>query len=727
VFRPALERLEDRTLLDAGALDLTFGTNGKVITDFGGTEGRDNVALQADGKIVVAGCTASSSGFQAVLARYLPSGALDPSFGTGGKVFTGLVNSTPRFNSVAIQADGRIVAAGSTGSTGADFLVARYLPNGTLDPSFGTGGKATADFGAIDEAFSVAIQADGRIVAAGTSFNQDPFNIEFALARFLPNGSLDSDFDADGKVLTAIGNDSQAFGVAIQADRKIVAAGTSGNSNFALVRYLPDGSLDASFGTGGKVTTAIGVGFEGVGSMALQADGKIVVVGSGSGSRDTDFALVRYLPNGVLDPGFGTGGKVTTDFGANEEAFGVTIQANGKIVVAGETVAGNIGDFALARYLPNGSLDSSFSFDGKVATDFGGEDLVFGVALQADGNIVAAGITFDSNDQGNFALARYLGDPVVPDIQVLNGTTVIPDNAGSVNFGTVVQPIGTSTRTFTVRNIGVKNLTLGPTITVPAGFSLVAGFGSTTLAPGASTTFTVRLGGATLGLISGQVSFATNDPDDNPFKFTVSGFGSSLGGLPPAIRDVSLTRQVNEGGTVTLRGRLTDPDPREQQLSLVVDWGDGTLPEVHAVGRQPFAIRHVYLNNPSGTGSDDFTVSFTWFNSHFAANSETRTVTVHNVPPQLRQVTITSPSSAGGIATLRGLIDDVGVLDSHTLVVDWGDGSGDVYVYGAGTISFAETHTYRRPGHYVVRLRLSDNDGGIVTKSLHLTVPRISG
>src|SRR5262249_51395919 len=176
----------------------------------------------------------------------------------------------------------------------------------------------------------------------------------FAVARYNADGTLDTTFSFDGKVTTDFGGDDRAFSVAIQADGKIVVAGaslTNPGDDFALARYNPDGSLDAGFGTGGKVTTAFGSGLDHANACTIQADGKIVAVGADGG----DFALARYNSDGSLDGTFGTGGKVTTDFGGQlEEAFGVAMQADGKIVAAGAAAGG----FALARYYPDGHLDS---------------------------------------------------------------------------------------------------------------------------------------------------------------------------------------------------------------------------------------------------------------------------------------------------------------------------------------------------------------------------------
>jgi uncharacterized delta-60 repeat protein len=387
-----------------GSLDPSFSGDGRQTTDFGGSDGANGVAIQADGKIVAVGDTLTTAGQNFALARYNPNGSLDSSFSGDGRQRTPFPGSDHAAG-VAIQADGKIVTVGQTGDRG-DFALARYNPNGSLDPSFSGDGKQTTDFGGIygglETATGVAIQGDGKIVAVGVDADYD-----FALARYNPNGSLDPSFSGDGKQTTDFGGNDVATGVAIQADGKIVAVGQRGTGpgggDFALARYNPNGSLDTSFSGDGKQTTDFGAS-DGASDMAIQANGKIVAVGQRSSPAGDDFALARYNPNGSLDPSFSGDGKQTTDFGASDGASDMAIQANGKIVAVGRT--GDFSDFALARYNPNGSLDPSFSGDGKQRTDFGApyNDQASGVALQPDGKIVAVGGGGAGDD---FALARY--------------------------------------------------------------------------------------------------------------------------------------------------------------------------------------------------------------------------------------------------------------------------------------------------------------------------------
>jgi uncharacterized delta-60 repeat protein len=233
-------------------------------------------------------------------------------------------------------------------------------------------------------------------------------------------GELDPSFDGDGRVLTDFGGDDFGSAMAIQSDGKIVSAGRSDAgaqpaANFALARHNPDGSLDPTFGSDGTVLTDFGSS-EAPEAVEIQADGKIVAAGlSGGGADIADFALARYNPDGSLDLTFGGDGIVLTDFGALDGANDIAIQADGKIVAAGTTLAGdNPFNFALARYNPDGSLDAAFDGDGRVLTDFGSGEGAQDVGIQADGKIVAAGFSFAGANPGNFALARYLPNGPLP-------------------------------------------------------------------------------------------------------------------------------------------------------------------------------------------------------------------------------------------------------------------------------------------------------------------------
>lgn len=394
-----------------GSLDYTFDRDGKVTTSIVNADNLANdVTIQNDGSIVLVGQSRYDSSYNRfALVRYHQNGLLDNSFGVGGIVTTQATSSNDVANALAIQTDGKIVAAGD-GSY--DFALVRYSTNGTIDTSFDSDGIVTTNIGARDSrATSVAVQADGKIVAAAE------FNYDFSLVRYYSDGSLDRSFGIEGVATTPILSDEdRVSAIAIQTDGKIVAAGYSRNSNgslsdFALARYNTDGSLDTSFDSDGKVTTQVFSSQSLAAAVVIQTDGKIVAVGSSATSSSRDFALVRYNTDGSLDSSFGNGGKVTTPIlNGSDHATAVTLQSDGKIVVAGRSYNGSNDDFALARYNPDGTLDTSFDGDGKVTTSVINGGYANAVAVQSDGKIVTAGTCGNGYYFTDFALVRYNTD-----------------------------------------------------------------------------------------------------------------------------------------------------------------------------------------------------------------------------------------------------------------------------------------------------------------------------
>jgi uncharacterized delta-60 repeat protein len=375
-----------------------FGDGGVVRTDFGGLDSAEAVAMQTDGKIVVAGVGARNF----ALARYTTDGRLDETFGARGKVVTDF-GGDDRASAVALQADGKIVVAGASRAPGTapwsrDFAVARYTAAGRLDEHFGGGGKVVTDFGGDDRASSVAIQQDGKIVVAGSA--RGP-----GVARYTSAGSLDPSFGTRGR--TALGTISgfcdYAAAIAILSDGRIVIAGSSGRSHLegCLWRLTSGGQFDRSFGRGGEVYT--GTPFS---AVAIQGDGRIVAAGyrdrwrNGGRYVDLDFGLERYTAAGRPDRTFGRRGVAVTRFGRRSwaQASALVVHADSKIVAAGS----QFGDFALARYTARGRRDTTFSRDGTVVTNLGGTERATALAAQPDGKLVVAGTS-----RGNFALVRY--------------------------------------------------------------------------------------------------------------------------------------------------------------------------------------------------------------------------------------------------------------------------------------------------------------------------------
>ena len=337
-----------------------------------------------------------------------------------------------------VQPDGKIVAAGFSdgGNAGdSDFALARYNPDGSLDPSFSGGGFRTFFGGSSESAKALVIQPDGKLVAAGFSNGGGAGDFDFALARYNPDGSLDPAFDggigANGAFRTFLGGDSEgANALVVQPDGKLVAAGFSnaGGPNdfdFALVRYLPNGSLDTGFGFGGTLRTFFGGDSEGANALVIQADGKLIAAGfsNGAGPDDFDFAVARFNPDGSLDTSFGggigaTGGFLTFLGGGNfEGAEALAIQPDGKLVAAGFSNSGGDDDFALTRYvLTDDTPPPPLRCGGRAVTILGtsGKDTIRGtegpdVILGLGGNDVIRALGGDDILCGGPGKDRLIG------------------------------------------------------------------------------------------------------------------------------------------------------------------------------------------------------------------------------------------------------------------------------------------------------------------------------
>jgi uncharacterized delta-60 repeat protein len=373
-----------------------------------------------------------------------PNGSLDASFGPGGKVTT---SSTGAANAVALQGDGKIVSAGGT------FTLTRHNADGTLDQNFGNKGKVSTDFGGgAGAAFDVAIQSDNKIVVAGSTRARAGFadDDDFAVRRYLQDGSLDPAFGTGGSISTdfaALGDIASA--VAIQTDRKIVVAGnarSASGTDLAVARYNTDGSLDQTFGSGGKVTTDVAGGVDLGVAMQLQPDGKIVVLGrvslAGSVVVDTP-ALVRYNSDGSLDASFGANGKV---LGAgNGPASALALQADGKILIAGSVNAGSSSSaFGLTRFLANGSVDTAFGTPTTTFFNTGNGTIGRTVAVQPDGKIVLAGQAASGNSTTfDVAVARYETNGNLDTAFATGGKLLVDFFAGTdAGADVVIQPDG---------------------------------------------------------------------------------------------------------------------------------------------------------------------------------------------------------------------------------------------------------------------------------------------
>ena len=404
-----------------GDLDPTFDGDGIVTTAF--ADGYDVIfamELQPDGKILGAGGTNFIAGTETdfVLLRYLTDGSLDESFGDGGIVTTDFELAHDLANAMYLMPDGRILAAGYSGN---DWAIARYLPDGELDTTFSNDGKLLVDFDLEnDQAFGIATQSDGKIVVGGFA-TVDGFYPRFALARFYENGDPDLSFGVDGKTTeTVFGRWDQARALILRPDDRIMLVGYTqdlmNSFDMTVMQFNSNGALDVSFGDDGIVRTDFDSTVNFAYCGMLQPDGKLVIAGTTDVVPDQNIAMARYLTNGELDTTFGDGGRVVinVDPYQEEQIFGIAYEPDGRIIIGGEigTYADGY-DYLVAKLLPDGSPDSTISDDGIVITHLGDDwDLAYDVLIQDDTKILAGGFTNDAGDN-DFAVLRYFNSPYI--------------------------------------------------------------------------------------------------------------------------------------------------------------------------------------------------------------------------------------------------------------------------------------------------------------------------
>jgi len=400
---------------------------GIVTTQIGAPNGpvKDNafsVAIQADGKLVAAGASFNGKDSDFAILRYYADGALDTTFGDEGVAVFDSKMGDDKAYAVLIQSDGKILAAGSASSgRHSVFAVLRFLPDGTLDPNFARDGVAVVDFGKGDAAaYALAFEPNGKIVVGGYASNGS--DLDFAVLRLEKNGLPDFTFGENGKVTTGFADDGNRAGdehgysLLVQSNGKIVLSGYSeveGKSAFVSIRYLQSGNLDNGFGVGGMVATQIGEDDRAYAS-ALQPDGKILVAGTSITWGTGKFAVVRYLPNGMLDPNFGENGRITTGLGGNlDTVYGLLLQNDGRIIAGGTSAHGSGMDIGVVRYLADGTVDKNFAKRGISTHQFAGSySAAYSLSLSDDGKIVAAGVSGTGNAY-HVALAKYRSDGAV--------------------------------------------------------------------------------------------------------------------------------------------------------------------------------------------------------------------------------------------------------------------------------------------------------------------------
>jgi uncharacterized delta-60 repeat protein len=386
-----------------GSLDQSFGTGGKVLTDLGVGGGvASDAVLQANGDIVVSG------GFG--VARYLPTGQLDKTFGAGGLASTGFAGDGDSGTAVAVQPDGKIIWAGSQTNPGFapggtfEFAVARFNPDGTLDSSFGVGGRVSTEFfgpplqGAQEFAAAVLVQPDAKILVAGSvRQGQNRFApIQGAIARYNANGSLDASFGDGGKVVSASHGAITALGLDSAGDIFVLPA---------VAEFTPAGLADAT------VTPAAITASSHGGPAAFLPSGQSVLATSvGVARHDVDIQVQRFNAGGSLastSAAFDYSGVSGIDQ-ARDGVGAAAVQANGQAVVGGSHFLGTA-VFGLARVNADGALDAALGAGGTLTTTLNGDEGVGALVIQPDGKIIAVGNSQDNaTGQSFIALARYI-------------------------------------------------------------------------------------------------------------------------------------------------------------------------------------------------------------------------------------------------------------------------------------------------------------------------------
>lgn len=408
------------TFSQVGTLDVSFGGDGIVQTDFSGSVDRIYcMEIQSDGKILAGGYTFSGgTNGSFALVRYNSSGSIDQSFALNG-ISTIDIGTDDQANAISVDMFGNIFLVGSTVINGiVNIALIKYLSNGFLDNTFGANGIVTTSINLNHYVGStIALQPDNKILVGGISFSS---GYHFCVARYNQNGTLDTTFGVNGiqniPVPSSGGAIANANKLVIQPDGKIVLAGRSYNGNdfdIFLMRLSNNGNLDVSFGNGGMVITDFSNSNDQLLDIILQSDGKIIGAGrTASSVANTGFStLIRYSATGMVDSTFGINGSVLSQYSpGNNYAHSIILQPDGKILITGSTGIYPVGDIVIARYTNSGSLDLSFSSTGYIIKDIMGLDVGSSIRMQTDGKILVGGFGGVSNGLHDFILTRYNND-----------------------------------------------------------------------------------------------------------------------------------------------------------------------------------------------------------------------------------------------------------------------------------------------------------------------------
>lgn len=774
-------------LAAAGDIDSTFGSGiaavGAATTPFGADGGQRSeahaVVQLPDGKLVVGGYNraTSTSNFDFALVRYTTSGSPDNTFDDDGRVVTAIGPGDDLAYAMVLQPDGKLVLAG-TSYNGAnnDIALVRYNADGSLDTTFSDDGIQTIDFsGSNDNGYSLAIQMDGKLVVAGTS--NDGSRNRIAVVRCNSDGSLDTGFDGDGRLLASVGSTNTIGRSVIQQfDGKLVVGGAIRPGTifqFALFRFNVDGQLDLTFNSTGYVTTALGTNeYSGSAgrSVIQQSDGKLVLAGhTWITNQYDDFALARYNADGSLDTTFSGDGLQTTNIsGVSDFAYQVIQQKDGKLVAAGSGyLAPANSDFILVRYNADGALDSSFSGDGKATTAVSNyDDFAYAVVEQQDGKLVVAGVA-----NILFGLARFFGEPDTDNDGVMDTLDVFPTNSAAATdadddgypdawsascdatcqgaSGLALDPAPDDTD-----NDGISNtddLVVGdnnpPMVVAPPDIELTA-TGATTPVTLGSATATDFVDGVLTAApdTEGQVLSVDLVPGRHVVTWSATDTAGNVGSATQQVDIIPLAaftvagQTVGEGSLVTVTVMLNgSPVAYPVNIPLQLDaTSTGTNPGDHdatsttlviAADADPAnAASYQFVAGDDGLGGEpDRSVIFRIVADNgldalagavidSAHDDHEVTITEYNVAPEVTDIVIfqagvpvTTISTTAGPVTIGATVVDSNPLDNH--VVSWSGGGIPLTAYAVGNDLVMDPSELPVVGGVVVLVATAADDG----------------
>jgi len=696
---------------DAPTFWATAGSGMEILPVGSGIDIAYSTVVQPDGKILLAGYSQNSGNTDFSVVRLNTDGSLDTSFSGDGKALIPVGTGADYGYSVALQADGKIIVAGTSVNSGAnDFSVVRLNADGSLDTSFSGDGKLLIPVGSgNDYGYSVAIQADGKILIAG--FSAVGNGNDFSIVRLNADGSLDTSFSGDGKaIIPASASSDNGYSVALQADGKILIAGSgsNGGADVCVVRLNADGSLDTSFGGDGTVLIPVGSSNDYGYSVAVQADGKIVVAGYSVNSGATDFSVIRLNADGSLDTGFSGDGKTMIPVGSgNDLAYSVAVQADGKILVAGYSVNGSNNDFSVIRLNADGSLDTGFSGDGKALIPVGsGDDISRGITVQSDGKILIAGYSYIGSDT-DFSVVRLNADGSLDTgfngstVNTLDGAPSYTENGAAVVLDANVQVFDTelsgannfSGATLTLARHGGANgddafSATGTLGALTEGAALVVGgttIGTVTSNSGGTLVLSFNAGATQARVNSAmqQIGYA-NSADAPPalaqIDWTFSDGNSGAQGSGGALAatgstTVSITA-VNDAPTISAPTSFTVTEDVAGTIAGIsfgdVDAGSATMTATLGVSSGTLAADTGSGVTVSGSGSASLTLvgSVGAIDSFIAANGVSFTTAANATGDVTLAVAINDGGNTGGAAlgaTASSVIHVTAVNDAPTL------------------------------------------------------------